>query len=136
MGRLVWAFVGLICRLELTLNVYHSLDISADDKFVTFVVFFIFFKKTGFDISCKLSPVETICMNCQICFLEKVRNILECCLLKILPRVLLLNVKCSRQNEDFVLYNLEKMRLGIIKPSRCITKTHLFKYIENFSSKN
>ena len=27
-----------------------------------------FFEKTEFYISCKLSPVETICMKCQILF--------------------------------------------------------------------
>ena len=28
---------------------------------------FVFFSRnTGFDISCKLSPLETICMKCQI----------------------------------------------------------------------
>ena len=35
-------------------------------------IFLIFSQKTGFDISCKLSPFETICMKCQILFcLEK-----------------------------------------------------------------
>ena len=29
------------------------------------------FQKTGFDISCKLSPLETICMKCQILFSGK-----------------------------------------------------------------
>ena len=38
---------------------------SVDDKLV---MFFLFFQKTGFDISCKLSPLETICMKCQILF--------------------------------------------------------------------
>ena len=28
--------------------------------------FFLFFPETDFDISCKLSPMETICMKCQI----------------------------------------------------------------------
>ena len=32
---------------------------------------YFFFQKTGFDISCKLSPLETICMECQILFPEK-----------------------------------------------------------------
>ena len=32
---------------------------------------FIFLRKIGFDISCKLSPKETICMNCQSVFSEK-----------------------------------------------------------------
>ena len=35
---------------------------SADDKLI------FFFQKTEFDISCKLSPVETICMKRQIMF--------------------------------------------------------------------
>ena len=33
--------------------------------------FDFFFQKTGFDISCKLSPKETICMKCQGLFLWK-----------------------------------------------------------------
>ena len=31
--------------------------------------FSYFSQKTGFDISCKLSPVETICMKCQVLFI-------------------------------------------------------------------
>ena len=27
-----------------------------------------FFQKTGFDLTCKLSPLETICMQAQILF--------------------------------------------------------------------
>ena len=33
--------------------------------------FSYFSQKTGFDISCKLSPLETICMKCQILFSGK-----------------------------------------------------------------
>ena len=36
--------------------------------FVFFFLFFFFSQKIGFDISCKLSPKETICMKCQIVF--------------------------------------------------------------------
>ena len=32
---------------------------------------FLFSQKTGFDISCKLSPLETICMKSQILFSRK-----------------------------------------------------------------
>ena len=41
---------------------------SADDilKYVSY-----FSKETGFDISCKLSPMEIICMRCHILFSEK-----------------------------------------------------------------
>ena len=51
--------------------------------------FSYFSQKTGFAISCKLSPLETICMKCQILFSreKKRKNISKCCLLKILPRV-------------------------------------------------
>ena len=42
-------------------------------------------QKTGFDISCKLSPMETICMKCQIQFSGKnKKNISKCHLLKFL----------------------------------------------------
>ena len=33
--------------------------------------FSYFSQKTGFDSSCKLSPMETICMKCQILFSGK-----------------------------------------------------------------
>ena len=39
---------------------------SADDKLIMF--FSYFSKKIGFDILCKLSPQETICMKCQSLF--------------------------------------------------------------------
>ena len=48
---------------------------SADDKLVIF--FLIFSQKKGFDISCKLSSVETICMKCQILFSGKIRKIFQ-----------------------------------------------------------
>ena len=43
--------------------------VSADDilKYCSY-----FFQKMGFDISCKLSPLETICMKCQILFSGKI----------------------------------------------------------------
>ena len=52
--------------------------ILADDKFVIFYI--ISLQKTGFDILCKLSPLETICMKCQILFSGKNKeNILGSC---------------------------------------------------------
>ena len=46
--------------------------ISADDILKYFSL------KTGFDISCKLSPMETICMKCQILLTgKKKKNIIN-----------------------------------------------------------
>ena len=45
--------------------------ISADD---ILKYFFLFYQKIEFDISCKLSPLETICMKCQTYFLGKIRK--------------------------------------------------------------
>ena len=45
-----------------------STQFSADD---ILKYFFLFSQKTGFDILCKLSPLETICMKCQNLFSEK-----------------------------------------------------------------
>ena len=51
----------------------------------------------GFDISCKLSPSEAICMKCQIQFSgenkKNVLNISKCRLLKILPSMLSIKVR-------------------------------------------
>ena len=38
-------------------------------------IFFLFSQKTSFDILCKLSPVETICMEYQILFSGKKKKI-------------------------------------------------------------
>ena len=40
-----------------------------------FDIVFLFFTGNGFDISCKLSPLETICMKCQILFTGKNKKI-------------------------------------------------------------
>ena len=57
--------------------------------------FSYFCQEIGIGISWKLSPLETICMKCQILFPGKnKKNILKCHLMKILPRVLSVNL-CS-----------------------------------------
>ena len=63
---------------------------SADDKLM---IFSYFTQKTGFDISCKFSPMETTCMKCQNLFFGKNKKI--CCLLKTLPRELSNNTQSS-----------------------------------------
>ena len=45
-----------------------------------------FFLKTGFDISCKYLPMETICMKCQILFSGKNKKISSVCRMLKLPR--------------------------------------------------
>ena len=95
---------------------------SAGDKMVIccffFFFFFVFFPrkqdltfdanclhgKTGFDISCKLCPIETICVKCQILFSEKnKKNITIYRLLKTSPRVAIIlgrnTLKIDRTNE-------------------------------------
>ena len=46
---------------------------------------FYFFQKTGFGISGKLSPVETICMKCQNQFMGKIRKIFQYVFWKFYP---------------------------------------------------
>ena len=50
----------------------------------TLMIFPYFPQKIGFDISCILSPLETVCMKCQS--LGKIRKIFS--LLKFLPKIL------------------------------------------------
>ena len=78
-----------------TFNLNHSLGIFSRRQIDD--IFSYFSQKTGSDISCKLSPEETICMQCQILFSGKnKKNISKCRLLKILPRVLSVKEKCSK----------------------------------------
>ena len=54
-----------------------------------------FSQKTGFEISCKLPSVETVCNEYQILFSGKnKKNISKCRLLKIFPKVLSINSAC------------------------------------------
>ena len=55
---------------------------SADDKLMFFIIIIIFPQKTGYDISCKFSPIET--MSKPVYW----KKISQYHLLKILPRVL------------------------------------------------
>ena len=63
--------------LFVPINHYHFLGLFSRWQY--------FSQKTGFHISCKLSPKETLCMKCQTCFLGKMRkNISKCWLMKLI----------------------------------------------------
>ena len=68
--------------------------------FFFFLLLFFFFQKVGFDISCKLSPKETICMKFQSLFSGKKnqKNMPKCRLLTFLPRVLGVNVNLKSRS--------------------------------------
>ena len=68
-------------------NLYHSRSSWLIQQ-TTNWYFSYFSPKTGFDISCKFSPLETICIKWHNLFPEKKQNISICRLLKILPRIL------------------------------------------------
>ena len=54
--------------------------------------FSYFSQKTGFDISCKLSPMQTICMRCQILFPGKnKKNIINFSSAEVAERVVKVN---------------------------------------------
>ena len=51
-----------------------------------------FSQKTGFDIPCKLSPLETICMECQILFSGKnKKNIINVSFAELAQKVVKVN---------------------------------------------
>ena len=51
-----------------------SLNVNFNESLTNDVVSFeqlgpgYFYQETGFDVSCKLSPLETVCMKCRILF--------------------------------------------------------------------
>ena len=51
-------------------RIWHFMKIVSNAKYI-----FIFSHKIGFDISCKLSSMETICMKCQTLFSGKHKKI-------------------------------------------------------------
>ena len=61
-------------------NKFRASDVSSNVTFPTLwcttaennlMMFFLFSQKMGFDMSCKLSPKETICMTCKSQFSGK-----------------------------------------------------------------
>ena len=100
----------LTAILNELINLYHSLD-----KFSTRqsdYVFLIFTRKKGFDISCTLSPKETICKKYQSVLSGRhKKNISNCHLLKL--SLCMLSVKsqhlliyCIKFVEDLTVCNL------------------------------
>ena len=65
---------------------YHSMPNSAKDNWY----FLIIPQKIVINISCKLSPQETVCMKCQWLFSgeKKYKNFSKWCLRNILPSIL------------------------------------------------
>ena len=84
--RVSWPLIrGLLNALIACLVKISTEDIL---KYVSY-----FFQKIGFDISCKLSPQETICMKCQILFSGKNKiKISSLCFLLNLLIILLYNL--------------------------------------------
>ena len=59
----------------------HLFEINVQNRsnILKYIYIYIYLQKTGFDISCKLSPLETICMECQnLSFWKKnIKNIMN-----------------------------------------------------------
>ena len=71
----------IFCTLTVTTLLANLIQLMTNWRY-----FFYFSQKSRFDNSYKLSPMETICMTCQILFSgEKNKKIFWCHLLKILP---------------------------------------------------
>ena len=65
-GFVLWLLV-ILHILGYVILLISKLEKKSADNILK--LFFIFYKKIGFDISCKLSsPEMTICMKCQILF--------------------------------------------------------------------
>ena len=70
------------------------------------MIFFLFSQKIDFDISCKLSPEETICMKRKRpIFWESKKNISQCGLLNFLPSTLSVQVNGYTSKGDALSVN-------------------------------
>ena len=58
------------------ISIEDSLHEMSNPVSCVFFCFFFFLQKTGFDISCNLSSLKTICMKCQILFSGKNKKII------------------------------------------------------------
>ena len=88
----------VIVKVLIPLNILPVTEIMLCVKPVPIMCFIQghFSQKTGKDIPCKFSPLETMCIKCLILFSGKNRkNISFCHLVKILPSILSVNIKNS-----------------------------------------
>ena len=103
MRRLIWIYLWAH-TIRYVISRCGSLTITTSWAFqqtTTISDIFLIFHKTGFDISCKLSPLKTIYMARQNLFSGKnKKNISICRLLKILPRVLSVNYNIQISHHD------------------------------------
>ena len=82
--------IGPVTSEGLFFSLYHSLGIFSRQQIGD--IFSHFSQRTGFNITCKLSQMETICMKCWVLFSGKNKNnISGCRLLKVLPRMQSIN---------------------------------------------
>ena len=110
-------------------NRYHSLGYFSRRR--NDYIFSYFFQKTGFDISCKLSLLETICIKYQNLFSEKnKKNILKCRLLKSLLKMLSALWDASSEK---VPPNMLKLRIQVILRMRKVPSGHLLSVHAFFS---
>ena len=66
------------------------------------MLFVLIFQKSEYDVSCKLSPMETICMKCQIMFSGKnKKNIINLSSAELAQRV----VKVKLCNSKWCLFD-------------------------------
>ena len=82
--------------------------------------FSYFFQKTCFDISCKLSALETICMKCQNLFCGKSKkNIISLSSAEFVQRQVILNASTSGQ---MGLFKFQPLTLKA--PSKICSRRH------------
>ena len=78
---LVWPWASHLTCITLLAN-------STDDK----LIFFLFYQKIGYDISCKLSPKEKICIERQSLFSGK--NTINLSSADFAQKVVTMNLRC------------------------------------------
>ena len=83
-------------------SINQNLPLSGLIQLAKYISYFS--QKTGFDITWKLSPLETIYMKCLNLFPgENMKNIQKCHMLKILPRLQSINYNTAA---DAIPYKL------------------------------
>ena len=88
------------------------------------LIFFLLFPETGFYISCKLSPLETICTKYQILFSGKTKKIISICrLLQILSRVLSINSLSNKTKKKKKKKRKKKRQQQKTTNSLCLQRT-------------
>ena len=101
--HIMW-ILPLICSYDMIVQIFRLFIIETPSilgknfsRWLFWNIFFFIFyfsQKTDFELSCKLSPMEEVCMKCQILFSGKKKTYINLSSAELVQRVIKVKITC------------------------------------------